>query len=136
MPPELRDEVLEWLAKARTDLRAAEVLGAGGQPLLGVACLECQQCAEKALKAFLVSRQTPFRKSHNLGYVLDLCAAIDGEFECLRPAAKVLTPYAWDFRYPGRRPDPDPDEAGEALRLAREVMRFAITRLPPEARET
>ena len=58
----LLDETRQWLAKAHSDLRAAEV--AIGADLAEVAVYHCQQAAEKALKAFLVFRQEPFRKTH------------------------------------------------------------------------
>jgi len=134
MPPELRDEVREWLDKAGRDLRAAEVLVAADPVLRGIACLHCQQVAEKSLKAFLAWRQTAFRKSHELRYLLRLCAATEPGFQGLREAAETLTPYAQDFRYPGRRTDPSPDETGRALQLAREVLAFVLERLPDEVR--
>jgi hypothetical protein len=52
--PDLRrrwEAVEEWLAKADSDRRAAELLIAAGQPLPGVAAFHCQQALEKLLKA-------------------------------------------------------------------------------------
>jgi HEPN domain-containing protein len=135
MPPELRDEVLGWLSKARTDLLGAETLAGLPQPLGAIVCFLCQQCAEKQLKAFLVFRQTTFRKSHDLAYVLELCAALEPEFAALRGACKKLTPYAWKFRYPGLAADPAPEAAHEALDQAQLVARFVASRLPAEFRE-
>jgi HEPN domain-containing protein len=36
--------------------------------------------------------------------------------------ARILTPYAIDFRYPGDFEEPDAEEIETALRLAREVL--------------
>ncbi len=132
MPPELRDEVFEWLSRARNDIYGADVLSSVDPPAPGIACYLCQQAVEKAFKAFLVWRQTPFRRTHDLEYVLDLCAGIEGDFEKLRGATKVLNPCAAQFRYPGRHPDPAPERAREALRLARETLAFVLERLPEE----
>lgn len=61
MLPELRDEVLEWLSKARADFEVAQLLRTSTPRHWGIACFLCQQAAEKMLKAYLVWRQTPFR---------------------------------------------------------------------------
>ena len=41
-----------------------------GSPLPAMACYHCQQCAEKYLKGFLVSRSVEFRPVHDLLYLL------------------------------------------------------------------
>jgi HEPN domain-containing protein len=135
MPPELRAEVAAWLAKSATDLLGAETLAAMPKPLGGLVCFLAQQSAEKQLKAFLVFRQTPFRKSHDLEYVLELCVSLDQDFGALRTACKKLTPYAWEFRSPTLAADPSPELVHEALELAREVARFVLSRLPAEFRQ-
>lgn len=61
----------------------------------------CQQAVEKALKAFLTLRAEPFEKTHDIGFLLDLCAPLDGEFETIRTIAAQLTDFATAFRYPG-----------------------------------
>lgn len=134
MLPELREEVVQWLSKARNDLYGAGVLTSVEPPAPGIACYLCQQAAEKALKAFLTWRQTPFRRTHDLEYVLDLCLEIDADFVRLREATKVLNPYAGEFRYPGRTPDPPRSRAREALELAHEALRFVLERLPEDLR--
>lgn len=134
MAPELRDEVVEWLSRVRADLYGAEVLSSVDPPALGVACYLCQQAAEKALKAFLTWMQTPFRRTHDIEELLRSCITLDPTFGLLLPAGATLTPYAFEFRYPGGRAEPTPEEAREALRLAREVVGFALDRLPPGVR--
>ena len=134
MPPELRDEVADWLVRVRADLLAAETLLVVPRPVPGVACFLCQQAAEKALKAFLAWRQTAFRKTHSLEYLLDLCTPLDGSFDRLRTIGRALTPYAWEFRYPGMAPEPPLETAHEGLRFAREVVRHVLDHLPAELR--
>jgi len=41
-----------------------------------------------------------------------------------------MTPYAVEFRYPGDTPEPAPEDAQEALRLAAEVLNFVKHRRP------
>ena len=51
-----------WLAKALTDLLAADRLLHFDPPLAGAAVFHAQQAAEKVLKAFLAWHDDPFRK--------------------------------------------------------------------------
>ncbi|WP_342452697.1 HEPN domain-containing protein [Thermococcus stetteri] len=44
------------------------------------AAFHAQQCAEKALKAFLVWSGKPLKKTHDIGELIILCSQIDKEF--------------------------------------------------------
>jgi HEPN domain-containing protein len=124
--------VQSWLEKAREDIAAADRL-VQSPPLSGAAAFHAQQAAEKVLKAYLAWRDVPGRRIHELIELLAECEEVDAGFASLVPAAKQLSPYAVEPRYPSRTPTPSPQEAEEALRLAREVMGFVTLRLPPEA---
>ncbi len=84
-----------WLARARDDLRGAEIDLAASPPLLGDAAFHCQQAVEKALKAFLTWHDRPFRKTHDLVELGAECVAIDATLEPHLRAAAPLTEYAW-----------------------------------------
>jgi len=45
-----------------------------------------------------------------------------------------LTKYAWKYRYPGDPVEPLPEEAEEALAIARQVFDAVLSRLPGEVR--
>jgi len=130
MSPEVAREVSEWRRKAEIDLAAAASLLQGERSFPSVAVFLCQQAAEKMLKAYLTWRATRFGPVHDLRRLGELCAAHDPDFAELREAGEVLTPYAVAVRYPGRAPDPAPDEAEAALRLAKRVVEFVAERLP------
>jgi hypothetical protein len=51
--------------------------------------------------------------------------------EALDRAAE-LTPYAWLYRNPPDLPAPLPDEAGEAIRTARELLSRVLAALPAD----
>jgi HEPN domain-containing protein len=125
-------EIRAWLAKAWHDLRSAERLLTGPDPLCDAAGFHCQQVAEKALKAYLTWRDEPFEKTHSLVALVARCLPLDASFEALRTAATTLTPYAVASRYPGDLPELTVAEAQEALALARKVWNFVMKRLPPE----
>ncbi len=127
-----RFSVPAWLEKARGDLAAARVLIDHRPAILDAACFHCQQSGEKALKAFLVFKNSEFEKSHNLVYLLDLCMVHDPEFDNLWPEAKLLTPYAVELRYPGDALSPPLAEAQLALDAATAIWNFVLSKLPTE----
>lgn len=127
----LEDEIVrEWLVKAHHDLRSAERLLTGDEPIRDTGCFHCQQAAEKALKAFLAYHDIEFERSHSLVYLIDLCIRLDEAFKVLQRAAQNLTVYAVGIRYPGEFIEPDENEAQAALEMAHEVWDFVLKRLP------
>ena len=125
---EVRRELVEqWLGKAEEDLAAAEHLVASEEPLWASAAFHAQQAAEKYMKAFLVHHQVEFRKTHDLGELLDLVATLDEPFAKSLGDLTILNPYGVDARYPGDYPDVRRQDAEEAVSLAGRV-RQAVQR--------
>ncbi len=123
-----------WLARARSDLRGAEIDLAASPPLLGDAAFHCQQAVEKALKAFLTWHDQPFRKTHDLVELGGECVAIDATLEPHLRGTASLTEYAWRYRYPGEPFEPEESEVREALDRAGAVVALVLERVPTEAR--
>ena len=69
-----------WMKKARQDLKSAKVLFSGTDPVLDTAVYHTQQCAEKALEAFLDSNNHPVVRTHDLSVLVDLCVEISPVF--------------------------------------------------------
>ncbi|MGH2459176.1 MAG: HEPN domain-containing protein [Chloroflexota bacterium] len=132
MPPDpfLVPETRAWLAKSAEDLRAADHGFTAVPPLVADITFHCQQCVEKAMKGLLTWHGKPFRKTHSLEEIGELCAAIDPNLEPLVDRVAPLTAYVWKYRYPGEPDTPDLDEAQAALALAREVNSAILARLP------
>lgn len=124
----------EWLNKGLHDYMAAERLMQGTTPLLGLAAFHFQQAAEKALKAYLVERNEPFEKTHDLRILCDTCSRIDAAFKGISLRAGTLTPYAVQFRYPGD-PEATPEQVAEAYDTARAIWSFVLDRLPQPLRD-
>jgi len=123
-------EIRQWLVRADHDLRSARLLFIADPPLLDTAVYHCQQTAEKAFKAYLTFRDTPFQKVHVLSVLVEQCMRSDPTFEELMDVADLLTPYAVAFRYPGDVLEPAREDAQEALDGAGEVLEFVLDRLP------
>ena len=123
----------QWLTKAARDLRMADLAIGGTPSLRDMAVFHCQQAAEKAVKAFLVWSNQPFRRTHDIRGLVKLCIVIEPAFVALETPAVTLTPYVGEFRYPGDPDDPlepSPEEAMRARRLAQDVVDFVLARLP------
>jgi len=130
MPHDARAaEIADWLRRARDDIRAFDLDLAADPPLLEDAAFHAQQAVEKSLKAFLVWHERPFRKTHDIGEIGQLCADVDSSIEPLVRRADALTVYAWAFRYPSDVVAPLAEEVEEAGALAREVWDAVTARL-------
>jgi HEPN domain-containing protein len=93
------------------------------KPLTHAACFHAQQCAEKYLKALLVAGGHPFSKTHDLLVLNDECTRAGILLSFSEDNLSILLSYAVRVRYPGE--DPTPEEAREALDIARSVRRVA-----------
>jgi len=123
----------EWLDHSAEDLDLADLHRENPAFSRSVA-YHSQQAVEKALKAYLVWRDVPYRKTHELASLVQQCAALDPDFRSLPPRVGSLSRYAITGRYPQTGEEINPGVAAEALSLARETVRFILDRLPPEAR--
>jgi HEPN domain-containing protein len=130
--PVLVSETKDWLIKAAQDLRSAEHALIALPPLLGDVAYHCQQATEKALKAFLVWHNIPFRKTHSLEEIGEQCLDKDITLKASIDRAVPLTEYAWLFRYPGESVEPSEEEVREALAIACETYQAILSRLPKD----
>ncbi len=111
--PFLPEMAQAWLGRAA--LRARGVMPED-------ACFHAQQCAEKALKGYLVQLGIDFPRTHVIEALLDLLKAngvavpnnVDEAFE--------LTQYAVQTRYPGEWEPVTKKEARQALERASLVL--------------
>ncbi len=128
--------VRSWLVKAASDLRSARILGSAAEAPLDTAIYHCQQAAEKAVKGYLVSRGVTPDKTHDVRNLTLRASRLEPKFNQFINLAAVLTPYAWEFRYPGDLAEvyPTPEEFDEASQHAQSIYDFVLTLIPAEAR--
>ncbi|MBI2941885.1 MAG: HEPN domain-containing protein [Chloroflexi bacterium] len=131
MRPEAVREARDWLVRAERDLRVARGNLAGPEVFADVAAFSSQQAAEKALKAFLTAHDHPFPKTHDLERLVGWCEHLGAEFAHFADAARVLSPYVVEFRYPGGPLEPAVEDAEQAIQLAGEIVEFVRQRLFP-----
>jgi HEPN domain-containing protein len=93
--------VLNWVKKARADLKVAEDELKTIDPEINVTGFLLQQFVEKYLKAFLVENEKKFEKSHSIEYLLSICKELDKNFEKFYTEDFItLTQCSVDARYP------------------------------------
>ena len=135
--PEFRTlEVRGWLLRASEDLRAGRHDLTASPPLLNDVAFHAQQCAEKAMKAYLVHREQPFRKTHNLTELGGAVARLEPSLADLMRSASLMTEFAWRFRYPGELATVSQEDAMRALDTAESVLVAVVSVLQAACRST
>jgi HEPN domain-containing protein len=125
------DLVKAWLLKAHKDLVLARESLKQGENFTDMVCFHAQQCAEKALKAYLVWLDVEFPKTHMLEQLLDLISQKDTSLEPYRSQLHKMTDFAVESRYP-EFSLPSSEEAKNAVQLSDEVFAFIKSKLPKE----
>jgi HEPN domain-containing protein len=114
-----------WLRFAREDIRMAELALAEG--LYTQVCFHSQQCAEKALKAWLIHMGESIPRSHRMADLLSLMPKdLLGEMaDRLLLLDLFYIPTRYPDALPGSLPDglPDENDAQETLKTAQELLK-------------
>src|SRR3990172_1970292 len=114
---------LAWAERAEEDFELARSALQRKKPFTASACFHAQQCAEKYMKALLISRGADFPKTHDLLMLNNLCSSAGLFLEINPKHLNTLTDYAVRTRYPGE--EPTLEEAKEALGHAKIVRGLA-----------
>ena len=89
----------QWLNLADEDLHVVKKV-LGDDMCMHVAIFHTQQCAEKALKAFLLCNKQVAVKRHDLMQIVRQCAQFDPLFNVLLRRLERLNPFQSRTRYP------------------------------------
>jgi HEPN domain-containing protein len=96
----------EWIEKAEGDFRSAQLeMRSHKIHNYDAVCFHAQQCVEKYIKAKLIEVDIPFKKLHDLTYLLELAAPVELLWVCYEQELRLLTDYAVEFRYPSASSD-------------------------------
>lgn len=118
-----------WLRKSVSDLNSAKKLLKDDDETLDTAIYHTQQCAEKALKAYLVYRKHNFPKTHDLERILEACNKLDASFYSLLDETLALTPYATYSRYPDDRFIVDRKGVENAIVMATKILHYVKVKI-------
>jgi len=120
----------EWIRKAEGDYQVACRELETQPPIPEAVCFHAQQGVEKALKAFLRSRQRSVPQVHSLRELLAICQRLDADARFLKDACKTLDRYYIPTRYPDALPGTSPEglptrhDAEEAVELLRNALNW------------
>jgi hypothetical protein len=70
-----------------------------------------------------------FRKWHDLGYLLDLCTALNPRWEQFYDQAEFLSPFAAEYRYPDLLVQFTREQADHSLQIARQIRQAVLDEL-------
>jgi len=127
------EEAKRWIDTAKRDLNASEHLVASGD--YPIAFFMAHQCSEKALKAFLYYMNKSEVKGHSIHDLITGANKYDPSFLQILPSTNGLDIGYITTRYPDSIPGGTPydlyDEksAQEAIKCAKEVMEFVLSKI-------
>jgi HEPN domain-containing protein len=113
-----------WIRIAKEDLLAAK--GLIKLELYSASVYHSQQSAEKVLKAYLIFKNYPIVKTHDLIKLLEICISFDQSFRKKFEAVDYINPFASKFRYPTEFDIPDKADAELAVGHAEKIMKFVL----------
>ena len=99
-----------------------------------IICYHCQQSAEKALKAFLLSNKQEIKKTHDLRFLLGECLSLNTDFQQIADACSRVTVYGVQSRYPFSL-EINEDDMVLALSDAEKILQFITEKLQGEDKQ-
>jgi len=119
----------EWLRYANNDLIVAKHSFEDLHPKqTEISSYHCQQCAEKALKAYLLCQNIEPPKIHDLKVLCKMCQDIDAFFSEIAVQCAHLNPYGVVVRYPNEL-SPDEEMVKLAINKAQQVYDFCLKKI-------
>jgi HEPN domain-containing protein len=117
--------VKDWLKRAKSNLERARVGKIKDEILYEDLCFDCQQSAEKAIKALLISIDKEFPPTHSIARLLEIVSETKTEIPEEIQKAIDLTDYAVKTRYPGESEPVTKEEYEEAVTIAETIYHWA-----------
>ena len=116
----------KWFKNAENDLTAIKILLTNEDMPADVCCFHSQQAAEKYLKAYLVSKNIKFPKTHDLELLIKLAAKENLIFLSIHKAGLALLNYGIAPRYPDEMDDLSKEDAKTAYTNALFIKDFIL----------
>ena len=118
------DRLRDWIEKADHDLGTAVVINQYIPDYSDTLAFHCQQATEKYIKCLLEKHSIPFKRSHDLRYLLDLLEdAIPLDKEIYESIMK-LNAFGIEIRYPDIKIELTAKDRDEAIQIARDFRMF------------
>jgi len=122
-------DVNEWIRYAQEDYDCAVATAKTDNPYAArKTCFDCQQSAEKILKAYTIAKDGTRVKEHDLRVLLRRCKQHVSDFNELDVACSTLNMYISVSRYPLGTKLTDSD-MNQALNCAYKILEFTKSKL-------
>lgn len=121
------EEPREWLNRAQSDLLLAKAKKEG--IYLEDLCFHAQQAVEKAVKALMIKHGIEFPYIHDIAGLFTLLERAGHNLPKKVREGEKLTRFAVFTRYPGIAQPISRKEYNEAIRIARDVVRWVRDQL-------
>jgi HEPN domain-containing protein len=116
----MNEVIDEWINKAEDDWRVANrEFKVVDEPSFSAVCYHAQQCAEKYMKALLISKNIRPEYTHDLIKLNDKIQSLIYDWIFDEEKLYFLTTGGIQFRYPGD--SPDIDDADYCLEICKEI---------------
>jgi len=120
------DNPHDWFLKAERDFGLAHHAIEHDLEYPDLICYHCQQAAEKFLKAIVIHKDLPLRKTHDLEVLLDVLSPVESSIGIeFYEYARKINDYGVMIRYPDPSGDPTEADVAEALFSAAFFRKFA-----------
>jgi HEPN domain-containing protein len=113
-----------WLKRAVSSLEKAKIGKISDALFYEDLCFDCQQAAEKALKALLIYIGISFPRTHSLNMLIALLKGQNIHVPTEVESAVILNEYAVATRYPGEYEPVTAEEYLEAVKIAVKVIEW------------
>jgi len=113
----------DWLKKSYGELKAAKLL-IQDKEILDIAAFHTHQCAEKALKGYLMFKHMQIPKTHSLEELLMICFKANQAFIELLHDVIMIDPYVINTRYPDDHFSIGEKEILKAIDHAERIFKF------------
>jgi HEPN domain-containing protein len=132
----MKKQVEDWLFLADNDLHAAEIIIKDEYPLTNIVAFHCQQVIEKYLKAYLIEKNVPIIKTHDLIKLNGMIKEIK-DLGIDEKKLIVINEVYIESRYPGELgllPDgmPTDEQAKEFIDYAQEIKTIITNEINKE----
>ncbi|MDP3915768.1 MAG: HEPN domain-containing protein [Bacteroidota bacterium] len=114
----------DWIEKADHDLGTAIVINQYILEYSDTLAFHCQQATEKYIKCLLEMHSIPFKRSHDLRYLLDLLDEVIPIDKELYESLMKLNAFGVEIRYPDIKIELPMKDREESIQIAKDFREF------------
>jgi len=123
------ETIKAWIEKGDHDLGTAQITYLHIPKYRDTIAFHCQQAGEKYLKSYLIFLEIPFRRTHDLTFILGLISQKDTVTKETYDKAAELENFAVEIRYPDTIIELSEQDIQRAILLAKEFRQYVLSRM-------